>query len=155
MKMLTKKMLLVAFVTMLIPYLPVTAQSAPEGLEVSAFESRFVPYWSSGGEFMDSHNSIHNFSSRPARFETSAVFRNTGTKVIKSVAWECLFFGDAQQTDVMLKYKFRDRKRIAPGEEARLKHGALNGAATSYKSIRITRVVYEDGTIWQAAKGRN
>lgn len=147
----TANVLVVAFIVLLAVPLPLVAQSAP-GLEVSNFQSRYVPAWGTRNGMSDPVSDV-NYT--PARFELSAVFRNTGAKVITSVSWECLFFSDAQQTEVMLKHKFRDAKRIAPGEEARLKRVSQRGAATAYKTVRITRVVYADGAVWQATKAGN
>lgn len=139
-------MLVVACIVLLAAAFTALAQSAPR-LEVSDFQSQYVRTWSP-----NKRDPSSDVNYQPASFELSAVFRNTGAKVITSVSWECLFFKDAQQTKVMLRHKFRDGKRIAPGEEARLKRASQRGAATEYKAVRITRVVYADGTVWQATK---
>jgi hypothetical protein len=144
-------MMIAACMVLLAAGVPVIAQEGVPGLEVSDIQSRYIPGWSSRrGVVRDPKAS--DLSSRPASFELSAVFRNTGSKVITFIFWECLFFRDAQRTDVMLRHKFRDGKRIAPGEESRLKHASATGAATEHKAVRITRVVYADGTVWQASK---
>lgn len=141
----------VACIVLLASCIRVMAQAGAPGLEVSDFQNTYTPAWSSRrGVAPDAEAS--DLSSRPAIFELSAVFRNTGTKVITSVSWECLFFSDERQTEVMLRHKFRDGKRIMPGEEVRLKHSSARGAATKHKAVRITRVAYADGTVWQAAK---
>lgn len=143
--------LVMACIVLLAARVPVVAQEGAPGLEVSDFQNTYTPGWSSRrGVMRDSEAS--DLSGMPASFELSAVFRNTGTKVITSVFWECLFFSDERETKVMLRHKFRDGKRIMPGEEVRLKHASVRGAATEYKAVRITRVVYADGTVWQAAK---
>ena len=141
-------MLVVACIVLLPASFTAIAQSA-SGLEVSDFQTRYVHSWGprKGG--------IHDFSDvnyKPSSFELSVVFRNSGTKVISAVSWECFFFSDAQQTQVMLRHKFRDSKRIAPGQEVRLKRSSWRGAATAFKSVHITQVTYADGTIWQAAQ---
>lgn len=143
--------MVVACIVLLASCIPVMAQEGAPGLEVSDFQNTYTPAWSSRrGVTHDAGAS--DLSSRPAIFELSALFRNTGTKVITSVSWECLFFGDERQTEVLLRHKFRDAKRIMPGEEVRLKRASARGAATKYKAARITRVAYADGTVWQAAK---
>jgi hypothetical protein len=147
----TAKVLVVACIVLLAVPLPLIAQSAP-GLEVSDFQVQYVPAWGPRHGGLSDSSDVNY---RPARFELSAVFRNIGAKVITSVSWECLFFSDAQQTQVMLRQKLRDAKRIAPGDEARLKRSSQTGAATAYKAVRITRVVYADGTVWQATKAGN
>lgn len=92
---------------------------------------------------------------RPASFELSVVFHNTSAKAITSVSWECLFFRDEQHTQVMLRHKFRESKRLEPGEEAHPKRASLRGAATDHKTVRIMRVVYADGAVWKATKDGN
>ena len=146
----TVRMLVVACMVLLATGVSVMAQGVPD-LEVSDFQSRYIPEWSSRrGVMRDGEAS--DLSGRPASFELSAVFRNTGAKVVTSISWQCLFFRDEQRTEVMLRHKFRDGKRIVPGAESRLKHAAASGAATEYKAVRITRVVYADGTVWRASK---
>lgn len=143
--------LFVACMILLAAGVRVTAQEGVPGLEVSGFQSRYIPEWSSRrGVMRDAKAS--DLSSRPSSFELSAVFRNTGAKVITDIFWECLFFRDEQGTEVLLRHKFRDGKRIVPGEELRLKHTSAIGAATEYKAVRIKRVVYADGTEWRASK---
>lgn len=143
--------LFVACIVLLVACVPVMAQEGAPGVEVSDFQNTYTPAWSSRrGVMRDAQAS--DLSGRPASFELSAVFRNTGAKAITSISWECLFYRDERQTEVMLRHKFRDDKRIMPGEEVRLKHTSARGAATDYKGVRITRVVYADGAVWEAAK---
>ncbi len=148
------KRLTIVCLVLLVAGLPVRAQEEKDapGLEVSEFDVKYVPAWTARGGALRGLD-VSGLSDRPARFELSAVFRNTGARAITSVSWECLFFADEQQTDLMLRHKYRDGKRILPGAQVRLKHDSLKGAATKYKVVRITRVVYDDGTVWRPAKG--
>lgn len=143
-----------ACLVLLVVGLPVRGQKKGDapGLEVSEFEVKYVPSWNSRRGGMRGFD-VDDLSERPSRFELSAVFRNTGERVITSVSWECLFFADERQTKVMLRHKYRDGERILPGGQVRLKHSSLRGAATEYKAVRLTRVVYEDGTVWRPTRG--
>ncbi|HEX8457432.1 MAG TPA: hypothetical protein VF656_09060 [Pyrinomonadaceae bacterium] len=144
-----------ACLVLLAAVLPSRAQEMAQapGLELSEFNVKYVPSWSSRRSLARGLD-VSNLSDTPARFELAAVFRNTGERAITSVSWEFLFFEDEQQTKLMLRHKYRDGKRILPGEQVRLEHVALKGAATPHKAVRITRVAYADGTVWQAARAK-
>lgn len=81
--------------------------------------------------------------------QISAIFRNKGTKAIKSVKWEYLLYRDTQGTDLARLYRFQSNKRILPGESKRLKKGGYDLKHSAYKKIRVTRIDYADGTVWR------
>lgn len=81
--------------------------------------------------------------------EISAIFRNKGTKPIKSVKWEYLLYRDAQETDLARLYRFQSNKRILPGESKRLKKSGYDLKHSAYKKIRVIRIDYADGTVWR------
>ena len=81
--------------------------------------------------------------------QISAIFRNKGTKPIKSVKWEYLVFRDAQETDLARVYRFHSKKAILPGESKRLKKTGYTLVHTAYKKVRVTRIDYGDGTVWR------
>lgn len=135
----------------------VSAQG-PHGLEVS--EARWK-YLTAGEEsnFPRSRSSVGpsmNFSTATvATHSVSALFRNVGAKAVKSVTWEYVFFEDAARTRVLRHYKFRSGKRLGPGESARLEAWSLRPRASEYGAVRVTRVVYEDGSSWRSPKVKN
>ncbi|HLL70629.1 MAG TPA: hypothetical protein VK363_04300 [Pyrinomonadaceae bacterium] len=91
-------------------------------------------------------------STSAATHAVSALFRNTGTKTVKSVTWEYVFFKDEQRTRVEKRHTFRGKQEIRPGEAARLKNVSYRPRATEYASARVVRVDYTDGTTWRADK---
>ena len=90
-------------------------------------------------------------STSAATHAVSALFRNTGTKTVKSVTWEYVFFKDEQRTRVEKRHTFRGKQEIRPGESVRLKNFSYRPRATEYAAVRVVRVDYADGTSWRVA----
>lgn len=80
----------------------------------------------------------------------SALVRNTGSKIVKSVTWEYVFFKDEQRTRVEKRHTFRGKQEIRPGESARLKNFSYRPRATEHGAARAVRIDYTDGTSWRA-----
>lgn len=78
----------------------------------------------------------------------SALFRNGGAKAIRSVAWEYVTFEDAAQTKVRHVYGVSSKTAIPPGESVRLWKEGYRLDNSPYRSARVTRIEYEDGTTW-------
>ena len=93
-------------------------------------------------------------STSAATHAVSALFRNTGTKTVKSVTWEYVFFKDEQRTRVEKRHTFRGKQEIRPGESVRLKNFSYRPRATEYAAVRVVRVDYADGTSWRAVAGK-
>lgn len=91
-------------------------------------------------------------STTAATHAVSALFRNTGSKTVKSVKWEFVFFKDEQQTKVQKRHTFHGKQEIRPGEAVRLKNWSYKPPATEYGAARVVRVDYTDGTSWRAGK---
>lgn len=153
MKSQSKSLLLAVSLFMLAMSVSVKAQTAPE-LEVSVprfaydvnanFELRTV----STGKRPSPSTTVTN---SPVQ-QVSALFRNTGTKSIKSVGWECIVFKDAQETEVLHVYTMRSKTMLLPGQEVRLTKAGYHLKNSPYMRARATRIEYADGTIWQGAK---
>jgi hypothetical protein len=84
--------------------------------------------------------------------EVSALFRNTGSKSIKSTLWEFIFYEDAMRTKVERVYTSRSKTIISPGEMIRLKKVGRLSDHTQYQEAKVVRIEYEDGTIWEGVK---
>jgi hypothetical protein len=84
----------------------------------------------------------------------SALFRNRGAKVIKSVVWEYVAFKDAEQTKVQHVYRVRSKRTIPPGEAVRLWKEGYHLDITPYSKARVTRIEYEDGTTWLSTRAK-
>lgn len=89
-------------------------------------------------------------STTAATHAVSALFRNTGSKTVKSITWEYVFFKDEQRTRVEKRHTFRGKQEIRPGESARLKNFSYKPRSTEYGAVRALRVDYADGTSWRA-----
>jgi hypothetical protein len=136
-----------------------SAQSAPD-LQASDPQWGYLQdgYFARNTHF-SSGGSDHGFATNnPPLTAISALFHNTGPKIIKSVTWEYLYFKDGQQTEVVAHRKFHSRKRIKPGASVRLKEYILAfswpNRTTDFPAVRITRIKYADGTTWEAAKSK-
>jgi hypothetical protein len=94
----------------------------------------------------------------PPSDEVSALFRNVGHKVIKSVTWKYVFYKDEQRTEELASYKFSSNKTIKPGGSERLKKSVLALSEprpwTDYQAVLIIRIEYADRTIWSADRIR-
>jgi len=133
--------------------LSIVAQNAP-GLEISDLQFTYDVNrrFNQRGSIWDQidHDSP-TVTEYPVQ-ELSALFRNIGTKAIKSVWWECLSFRDASEMEVARVYSVNSKTTLLPGETIRLRKSGYNLQTSPYKKVRITRVEYLDGTIWHATK---
>lgn len=84
--------------------------------------------------------------------EVSAVFRNAGTKPVKSLTWEYVVYEDSDPSKVLRVYKFRSKAALRPGESARLSGQGLGIQYRRHVEARVARVEYADGTVWRRAK---
>lgn len=101
-------------------------------------------------------------NNRPVkRFQYKVVVRNTGTKTIKSLIWNYIFFepGNKERFE---GHQFRTEKKIKPGQQqeitqlslappGRVVHvGALSKTEgnPSGERVIITRIEYVDGSVW-------
>jgi hypothetical protein len=82
----------------------------------------------------------------------SALFRNTGSKSIKSVSWEYIVFKDADEQEILEVYRARSRREILPGESVRLEREGYHLKNSPYVKARVSRIDYADGTVWQGAR---
>ena len=121
--------------------------SDPQWMYLSVRESSNFPSTAPSG---DADGLMSSTSA--AMHAVSALFRNTGSKTVKSVTWEYVFFKDEQRTRVEKRHTFRGKQEIRPGESARLKNVSYRPRATEYASARVVRVDYTDGTTWRADK---
>lgn len=121
--------------------------SDPQWIYLSVRESSNFPSTAPSG---DADGLMSSTSA--ATHAVSALFRNTGSKTVKSVTWEFLFFKDEQRTRVEKRHTFRGKQEIRPGESARLKNVSYRPRATEYAAVRVVRVDYTDGTTWRADK---
>lgn len=137
------------------------AQDAP-GVNVS--DPRWVylqdGYFSRNTHFSAGGSSGGYAASNPPLYEVSTLLRNVGEKSIKSVTWEYVFYGKGQPSEVVYSHRFKSGKRIEPGQSVRLKEylpaASGNGPKrfTDSYAVRISRLKYTDGTVWEAAKVR-
>jgi hypothetical protein len=153
MKSQSKSLLVAVSMFMLAMSVSVKAQIAPD-LEVSA--PRFVYDVNANFESRTPSNGKRpipatTVTNSPVQ-QVSALFRNTGTKSIKSIGWECLIFKDAQETEVLHIYTMRSKTTLLPGQTVRLEKLGYHLKNSKHIRARVTQIEYDDGTIWQGAK---
>jgi hypothetical protein len=83
--------------------------------------------------------------------ETYALVRNVGTRTIKFVTWDYVFYSDAKHERETQRYKFRSKETVPPGEMKFRSESVREPAPTSYGAVVIERIEYDDGTSWQRA----
>lgn len=163
MKLQTRAVLLVAWMILLIAPISILAQGLPH-LEISDPQSKYD---------VNSRFNLHTANSTTSARspvtithpvgEVSALFRNTGTKTIKSVTWEYLYFKDATERDLLKIHTSRSKTVLLPGESVRLRKEGYNLEpllpirkmnTAPYKKARVIQIEYADGTIWHGVKTR-
>lgn len=91
------------------------------------------------------------------KFAYRVTVKNTGTKTIKAIHWDYLFF-DSEKTEQMGQHIFRQQAKIRPGKSMELigyssypPTRVLNAAKTQQltEEISIRLIEYEDGSVWQ------
>jgi hypothetical protein len=163
MKIQTREILVVASMMLLIAPVSILAQGLPH-LEVSDPQLRYD---------VNSRFNLHTANSTTSARspltitypigEVSALFSNTGTKSIKSVTWEYLFFKDATESELLKIHTSRAKTVLLPGESVRLRKEGYNLEPMvpirkvnrpPYKKARVVQIEYTDGTIWRGVKTR-
>jgi hypothetical protein len=85
------------------------------------------------------------------RRETYALVRNSGTRKIKVVTWDYVFYEDAKREREIKRFPFRSKETIGPGEMKFLSEPVTEGPPSAYGVVVIQRIDYDDGTSWQRA----
>lgn len=80
--------------------------------------------------------------------ETYALVRNTGTRKIKAVTWDYVFYSDAKHETEIKRFEFRTKESIEPGEMKFLTEHVDDGPPSAYGDVVVTRVEYDDDTVW-------
>lgn len=83
------------------------------------------------------------------RHETYLLVKNSGSKIIKAIGWDYVFFTDSTGEHELKRHTFRSKKKIAPGEAKFLSEYVDKRAASRYQKVFINRVEFADGSIWQ------
>lgn len=139
------KYVLITVMWMLLLTAPAVAQNGPD-VEVSNLE------WTH--DVNGKHRVRANFARTPAPSpefvqEVSAVFRNTGTKVVRFVTWEYVIYKDSDPAKAERVYKFRNKVPLGPGESARASKQGFGIQHRRRVEARVVRVEYADGSIWR------
>jgi hypothetical protein len=87
------------------------------------------------------------------RRETYALVRNKGTRTVKAVTWNYIFYNDEKHEQEAQRFQFRTKETIPPGEMKFLTESVSDDAPTAFGEVVIERVEYEDGTTWQRTPG--
>ena len=91
------------------------------------------------------------------KFAYRVTVKNTGTKTIKAIHWDYLFF-DPEKVEQVGQHTFRQQVKIRPGKSTELigrssypPTRVLNAAQTQQvvEEISIRLIEYEDGSAWQ------
>ncbi len=88
-------------------------------------------------------------ATRITQRETYALVKNSGTRKIKVVTWDYVFFEDAKREHEIKRFQFRTKETIAPGEMKFLSEYVSNEAPSSYAEVVIDKLEFEDGSSWQ------
>jgi hypothetical protein len=86
--------------------------------------------------------------------ETYALVRNVGTRTIKFVTWDYVFYADAKHERETQRFQFRSKDTIQPGEMKFLSESVRESAPTVHGDVVIERIEYDDGSSWQRASAK-
>ena len=81
--------------------------------------------------------------------ETYVLVRNAGDRTVKSVAWAYVFYTDEKRENELRRYQFQTKEKLQPGEMKFLTERVAEDAPTSYGTVIIERIEFEDGAVWQ------
>ncbi|HKQ52712.1 MAG TPA: hypothetical protein VJT74_10110 [Pyrinomonadaceae bacterium] len=89
------------------------------------------------------------------KYTAKATLKNSGTKAIKSVAWDYVFTDEKERKELK-RYKLQTKQQILPGETQTLSVGLgldpkekTPHIKTGKQSVEITRIEYADGSAWK------
>lgn len=85
--------------------------------------------------------------------ETYALVRNEGTRKVKAVTWDYVFYEDEARERELRRYRFRSKEKIAPGEMKFLTVAVEESAPSAYAEVVVEAVEYEDGSVWRRPSG--
>jgi hypothetical protein len=90
------------------------------------------------------------------KYVSRLTVKNSGPKAIKSLEWGHVF-SDPETGKELKRYRLKSVERIAPGETPTLVKAVFikPGESTRHlnageQRVEVTRVEYEDGTVWRA-----
>lgn len=83
------------------------------------------------------------------RYETYVGVKNIGAKTIKVVQWDYVFYTEPTLAQELKRYKYRSKKKLAPGAIGFLSEYVTKRAASRYQKVFINRVEFADGSVWQ------
>jgi hypothetical protein len=80
--------------------------------------------------------------------ETYALVRNTGSKTVKFVTWQYVFYADAKHERELRRFRFRTKQKLEPGEMKFLTTTVGEKALSSFGEVIIEAVEFEDGSVY-------
>jgi hypothetical protein len=82
--------------------------------------------------------------------KAEATAYNSGSKTIKAIVWEYVFFADAAMNQELSRYQIITKKKLRPGETRVLKGVVWSPSRSTYQQASLRRIEYADGSVWQA-----
>jgi hypothetical protein len=91
------------------------------------------------------------------KYASRLTVRNSGAKAVRSVEWGHVFF-DPETGKELKRYRLKSAERVAAGATLALSKAVFIKPGESTRHLRagkqrveVTRVEYDDGTVWRAA----
>ena len=136
-----------------------SGDAAPQGLEVSGFEWKYEGY--APFEVVRSEKSADSLKTARGtdyvfKYASRLAVKNSGARAFKSIEWAHVF-SDPETGKELKRYRLKSAERIAPGETLTLSKAVFIKPGESTRHLRagrqrieVTRVEYDDGTVWRA-----
>jgi hypothetical protein len=83
------------------------------------------------------------------RRENYMLVKNVSAKIIKAIDWNYVFFSDVALEHELKRYKYRSKKKIAPGEMKFVSEYVDKRALSEFQAIVINKIEFADGSVWQ------
>lgn len=83
------------------------------------------------------------------RRETYALVRNTGNRKVRTVTWDYVFYDSDKRDHELKRFQFKSKDSIGPGEMKFLTAIVGDAPLSSYSSVEIQRIEYENGAPWE------
>lgn len=78
--------------------------------------------------------------------EAYVLVRNVGTRTIESVDFSFVFYADATREVAVARRVFQSKQEIRPGEMKFLSVNVKEAAPTSFDTVSLDRIGFDDGT---------
>jgi hypothetical protein len=76
---------------------------------------------------------------------------NKGTRAIKAITWEHVYYSDTGMAKVLAAFWFYSKVKIRPGDTKLVRaRASVSNLRSRYQKVRLLGIEYADGSVWQS-----